>query len=235
MNTQQWVSQAEQWITSQFIYSINGGLWIAYWLSDHIFLLTALGCMLVVLLVFDRQLQHAAHGRPLRHDRGTAPVVGWERHLMQLLTLIAGGLWIIAALNYASPVPQIGAGMWSLLVLILILVPAEREATQWRLKTGLILYTLLLLVLRWYLDLMHSVDAREWAAMLGSADEAQRVLAQNRSIVEMLGVFAIWFSGPVGFLAYAAQRLTTMRPSLEAPFQRAEDLVEAIRTRGERR
>ncbi|MBU1750050.1 MAG: hypothetical protein KKA73_20390 [Chloroflexi bacterium] len=31
------------------------------------------------------------------------------------------------------------------------------------------------------------------------------------------------------------QRLTAIWPSLEAPFQRAEDLVEAIRTRGERR
>ena len=80
-----------------------------------------------------------------------------------------------------------------------------------------------------------TTDPRAWAATLGSVDDAQRMLAQNKSIFETLGLWAAWFAVPFAFVSYALQRVLVNQPSLAAPFRRAEDLIRAIRTRGEER
>ena len=125
--------------------------------------------------------------------------------------------------------------MWVIMVLVLAVLPAEREAIQWRMKGLFLGYALLLLAFRWYLSVVSTTDPRAWAATLGSVDDAQRMLAQNKSIFETLGMWAAWFAVPFAFVSYALQRVLVNRPSLEAPFRRAEDLIRAIRTRGEER
>ncbi|MBU1749235.1 MAG: hypothetical protein KKA73_16235 [Chloroflexi bacterium] len=227
------LSQLGAGLIDQALYTVNSLLWVVYWLEDHLPLLAAVAAGLVVLLVFDRWVQQDAHSRALRPDRAATGVQGVEMHVTQVLTLLALGLWVLAALGFQTPVPELGAAMWLGMVLLLALLPAEREAVQWRLK-GLILgYALLLLAFRWYLGVVSTIDARDWAAALGSVDEAQRVLAQNKGIFETLGIWAAWFAVPFAFGSYAVQKVLANRLSLEAPFRRAETVIRAIRTRGE--
>ena len=166
------------------IYSLNGFLAMVYWLVDHLSILLALACAVLVIVFFDAYAQRLAAHMPSRL-RQQAPVRSNRNH--QILTAVTAGLWAVAAALFPIPVPWLGAGMWLLFVVLLLLLPAEQLQTLWRSKTAILIYALALLGFRWYLGLSAQASPREWAALYGTAGEAQRVIASTRGLFLTIG------------------------------------------------
>lgn len=211
------------------IYTLNGFLAMTYWLLDHLSILLALACAALVVVFFDAYAQRLAAHMPSR-PRQQAPLRPNRNH--QILTAVTVGLWAMAAALFPIPVPWLGAGMWLLFVVLLLLLPAELLQTLWRSKTAILIYALALLGFRWYLGLSAQASPREWAALYGTAGEAQRVIASTRGLFLTVGTWVMWFALPVAYAGYVVQRLTTHSMSLADPRATAAQIVEAIRTRG---
>lgn len=212
------------------IYTLNGFLVMVYWLVDHLGILVALACAVLVIVFFDTYIQKLAAHMPSRPGQ-RAPMQPNRNH--QILTAVTGGLWTLAAALFPIPVPWLGAGMWVLFVVLLLLIPAEQLQTLWRSKTAIMTYALTLLGFRWYLSLSAQASPQEWAALYGTAGEAQRVIASTRGLFLTIGTWVVWFALPVAYAGYVVQRLTTHSMSLADPRATAAQIVEAIRTRGE--
>jgi len=139
---------------------------------------------------------------------------------------------LVAGALYPTPVPWLGTAMWLLTVLALLLMPAERPPILWRCKAFIISYALLLLGFRWYLAVVSSATPQQWAAVVGTSGDAQRVIAGNRSLFITIGSWAAWFVLPSAHALYVVQRVAANPMSLVNPAQSAAQIVEAIRTRG---
>ena len=211
------------------IYTLNGFLAMGYWLVDHLGILLALACAVLVIIFFDTCVQRLAAHKPSRPGQ-KAPLRPNRNH--QILTAVTAGLWMVAAALFPTPVPWLGAGMWVLFMVLLLLLPAEQLQTLWRSKTAILVYALALLGFRWYLGLSAQASPQEWAALYGTAGEAQRVIASTRGLFLTVGTWVIWFALPVAYAGYVVQRLTTHSMSLADPRATAAQIVEAIRTRG---
>jgi hypothetical protein len=217
------------WIVDWAIYTLNGFLAMIYWLVDHLGILLALACAVLVVLFFDTYVQKLGAHMPSRPGQ-RAPIRPHHNH--QILTAVTAALWAVAAALFPVPVPWLGAGMWGLFVVLLLLLPAEQLQTLWRSKTAILIYALALLGFRWYLSLSAQASPREWAALYGTAGEAQRAIASTRGLFATIGTWVVWFALPVTYAGYGVQRLTTHAMSLADPRATAAQIVEAIRTRG---
>jgi signal transduction histidine kinase len=208
------------------IYFLNGILAVIYGLWDNVSLLASLACAACCFLYFDRVVQEQAHrGRPVRDYPRVA----------QWMTAVTWGLWLVASLLSSSPVPQIGALMWAALVVSLLLAPSEWPALLWRAKTFIITYALFLLVFRFYLWQTASMSPAEWAAVVGSVEQAQSVVAQNRSMATTIGFWLLWAVMPLAYFSMLIQRLTVNPMSLVSPLRSAAQIIQDVRTRGEER
>ena len=206
------------------VYVLNGFLLSLFWLWDHLPLLLSLP-LGGVFFLFDEEVQRLA----ARKAGGRGPVRRYHQGLTAFIVL----LWLLAASSYPNPVPWLGAAMWLLSVLLIVLLPPERAATLWRCKVSHLTYSLVLLGFRWYLHLVSSTSPYEWATLLGSVDEARRVIGQNVGLFTTIGTWAAWFVLPLGHAAYVVQRLTVHPMSLASPFVSVRKVLEEIRTRGE--
>lgn len=215
-------------IADAAIIIINGYLVVLYWLVDQMAILVSLSCVLLIALYFDPLVQNLVAATAARAGV-RAPVQPARHH--QIFTCALGVLWTWAALLYPLPVPWLGAGMWFLTVAILWLLPAERAACLWRCKVSILTYTLVLLGFRWYLALVSAVSPQDWAAIIGSSEEARRVIAGNRGLFTTIGTWASWFVLPAAHAAYVVQRVTTNPMSLVNPRQTAAEILDAIRNR----
>jgi hypothetical protein len=212
------------------VYVINGMLVIAYFLGEHITMLVSVACAGIVGLVFDASAQRLAASAPARQGQ-RAPAHVSRHH--QLLTLACTLAWLVAGSLFPTPVPQLGAAMWALFVAGLLLMPAEQAALLWRSKVAILSYCGLLLAFRIGAVWTLAADAREWATVIGTVDEAQRIVGANRGLVLTVASYVAWFGVPAGYGVYLFQRLTAHPVSLRNPLARAHEIVTQIRHRPE--
>jgi hypothetical protein len=125
------------------------------------------------------------------------------------MTGLAGLLWLAAGALFPSPVPWLGTAMWVTALGLLLCLPAERPTALWRVKVSILIYALTLLGFRWYLAEISQADPYEWAAVIGSVGEAQRIIGQNQGLFLTIGTWIAWFALPVAHVGYVVQRLTT--------------------------
>jgi len=184
-----------------------------------------------VVLAFDRQVTSRGLSRPGRDGRGDIGPQGLRPRVSEALTVVVAIAWVTAALVYPRPVPWIGAAMWWAWILVLLCLPAERQALLWRGKGLLLTYALALLGFRLYLYLAGRFAPAAWAEVLGSSGEARRVIAGNLAIFSTIGTWLTWFVLPVAHFSYLIQRLLVNPLSLAAPFATAEEWIAAIRGR----
>lgn len=209
---------------------LNGLLFLLYALVDHVWLLVALASGLVVLFVFDQVAVRLIATAPSRIGRAEAPASasGWG---VQIYTLTALALSLVAGLAYAEPIPFLLAVMWTASVIALTLLPAEREPLLWRVKGTLLVYALVLLGFRFYLAQAQNVAPEDWAALVGSVGTARDTLARNRDLFATIGLWATWFILPIAHLSYLAQRILVHPASLFYARQSADDVIRALRRR----
>lgn len=210
------------------IYGLNGLLAVVYLLADRWSLVISLLCGLAVLLVFDVLAQRLAATAPAR--LGQQPHLSVSRN-HQVLTGVTTALWLVVGALFPTPVPQLGAVMWFLFVVALVLMPAEQTAILWRSKVAILSYCGLLVAFRLVAAWTLAADPREWAAVVGTMGEAQRVVASSRGLILTIASYATWYVVPTGYVVYLFQRMTTHPMSLRDPRARAHEIVRQLRQR----
>ncbi len=210
------------------LYLVNGLLEILYQVIGHLAVLVGLICGLAILLVFDVLAQRLAAAAPAR--QGQKPSLQVSRH-HQALTVATILAWLVVGLAFPTPVPQLGAAMWGLTILALLLIPAEQVAILWRSKVAILSYCGLLVAFRVVAAWTLAADPREWAAIIGTVGEAQRVVASSRGLVLTIASYVSWFAIPAGYVVYLFQKATTHPMSLRNPLARASEVAWQIRQR----
>lgn len=214
------------------IYVTNGVLLVGYFIGTQVTMILSLLCAATVALIFDVLVQRLAATAPARQGKKAPLDAKVSRH-HQLLTGVCALAWLIAGSLFPTPVPQLGAAMWALFVVGLLLMPAEQAAILWRSKVAILSYCGLLVAFRVVSAWTLAADAREWARIAGSVDEAQRIVGANRSLLLTIASYVAWFGIPAGYAAYLFQRVTAHPMSLRNPPARANEIAHQIRYRPE--
>ena len=213
------------------VYVINGLLWLLYAVASVLPALVSVGVAGVMMLVVDDAVQKLASARPLRDGRGgiqTSPKTS------QIITGIVLALWLVAQWGMGAPVPWIGASMWLAGLLAILAAPAQRFSLQNGVKVGLVTYALAVIVSRIYLAYTSRISPEEWAALLGSAETAARVIASTRANTTTVAIWALWLVVPLGYFSMLAQQVFLNPISLTNPLATYEQMLISLRDRGGR-
>lgn len=201
------------------LYFANGLLVIAYLLAANMPAIVSLVCAYGCLCWFDLPTQAKAGYMPRRGSIDSNPSLSIPvLPVSALLTGIALALWLLAQFLIHEPVPWIGAGMWLVGLAGIFLAPDhQRENTLWFVKTGLILYSLAVIASRIYLSYTAQLTPEQWAGLIGSTDSAAAVIANTRSSVTTVVLWALWLVIPLGFGSLLLQQLLVNPRSALSP------------------
>ena len=207
---------------------INGTLFLFYWLAGHIAEASSLVCGLVIAFGLDPYLQARATERPRRYERGgvltAVPAATY-------FTLGVLAVWVTVSITSRYPVPLIGAAMWLVGLLAILALPEERFNQQWWVKTGILVYAALVLLLHFGLQTLQGTNPSDWAGIIGSSADAQTVLANTRSNVAMIGMLFVLVLYPLGFVAMLFNRFIRNPKPLYNIWLEAGDVIRRLRTR----
>ncbi len=235
-------------LTDGLTYTTNGGLYLVYLLANNLPAILSLASGAFMFLVLDSEIQRRAGFRPTRGgpmgqvlpDRrgGLAQVMEDERSVgpqprtAQVLTVIVSSLWLIAQTGMAAPVPWIGAAMWLIGMIVLLVMPNHQRFNQlWFVKTGLAIYALLVIASRIYLAYTAQLSPEQWAGVIGSTESAASIIANTRGNVTTIVLWALWLVAPLGYFSLLVQQLFVNPMSLVSPLAGAQDVLKRIRER----
>jgi hypothetical protein len=234
-------------LTDSLTYMANGFLLLAYWLSGNLPALLCLACAAFTLLTLDNEVQRRAGFRPIRGGPlGNIPdrrngfqqpadecqAAGNPPRTAQVLTGVVLAMWMIAQTGMAAPVPWIGAAMWLLGVIVLLVIPNhQRFNLLWFVKTGIAVYAILVIGSRLYLGYTAQLTPEQWAGVIGSSEGAASVIAGTRGNVTTIVLWALWLIAPLGYFSLLIQQLFVNPMSLVSPLAGAQDVLKRIRDR----
>lgn len=207
---------------------INGTLFLLYWLAGHIAEASSLVCGLVIAFALDPYLQARASERPRRYEHGGVMTAVPAATYFTLGVLI---IWMITSIISKYPIPLIGAAMWLIGLLSILALPEERFNQQWWVKTGILVYAALVLIMRFGLQALQGTNPSDWANIIGSSADAQTVLTNTRSNVAMIGMLFVLVLYPLGFAAMLFNRFIRNPKPLYNIWQEAGDVISRLRTR----
>ena len=220
---------------SQFIealptYLLNGLLATIYWLADSGAALISIACAMVIASWIDANAQSRAAFRPSRSGRpGQSTSI--ETHTAQVITGAALLFWIASQWGMGAPVPWIGAAMWCFGLVVALLVRQQETTTLWNVKSGILIYALAVLGSRLYLAYTAQLSPEQWAALIGSTESAATVIANTRSNVTTIILWALWLVIPLGYFAMLLQQALLNPWSLVRPLASATEIIQRYRTR----
>jgi hypothetical protein len=221
------------WLTDTGLYLANGVLAVGYFLAERAPQIAAIAAALVLALTFDRLAQREAVFASERYHAGEAVTVRTLPRTAQVLTGATLLLWLVATWSLGAPVPLIGAVMWASGWGLLLIMPQQRWSLLWSMKGYLLLYSLTIIGFRVYLWQTAQLSPAQLAEVFGGAQSASQVIAQNTGTLRTLGAWLLWVIMPAGFFAIFLQNLIAQPMSLVGPFQGAEDVIAALRSRGD--
>jgi hypothetical protein len=210
------------------LWLVNGFLFLLYWLAGHIAEVLALVFGLAIAFFFDPPIQRRATGHPRRYERGTVQTAA---PTATYFTLIVLGLWLVVSAISKYPIPAIGAALWFVGLVSILAVAEERFNQLWWVKTGILVYVVLVLLLRFGLQALEGTSPADWASVIGSSADAQAVINQTRSNVAMIGMLFILVLYPIGFAAMLMNRFIRNPKPLFNLWREAGDVIRRIRTR----
>ncbi len=218
---------------SQFLealptYLLNGLLATVYWLADSGAALISIACAVGITVWVDARVQGRAAFRPGRAGRESIPTDG---HSAQIMTGVVLLLWVASQWGMGAPVPWIGAAMWLTGLVIALLVRQQETTTLWNVKSGIFIYALAVLGSRLYLAYTAQLSPEQWATLIGSAESAATVIANTRSNVTTIILWALWLVIPLGYFAMLLQQALLNPWSLVNPLANATEIIQRYRTR----
>lgn len=213
------------------IYLANGVMWILYHLAASMPALVCLGSAGLLAWLVDEEAQRLVAARPLRGERGEM-LAGTRT--AQGMTGVLVVLWLGAQWDMAAPVPWIGAAMWLVGLLVLLMVPAQRFNLLHIVKTGIALYAAAVIASRIYLVYTAQISPEQWAALVGSAQTAAAVVANTQGNTTTIVIWALWLVLPLGYFSMLLQQVFMHSISLTNPFASAASMIAQLRDRGGR-
>lgn len=223
------------YLFSQFLealptYLLNGLLVTLYWLADSGAALVSIACAAGIATWLDAGAQNRANFRPARSGR-QGQNTSLDIPTAQVITGIAALFWIASQWGMGAPVPWIGAAMWIFGFLVLLLVRQQETTTLWNVKAGILIYALAVLGSRLYLAYTAQLSPEQWAALIGSTESAATVIANTRSNVTTIILWALWLVIPLGYFAMLLQQALLNPWSLVNPLASATEVIQRYRTR----
>ena len=230
-------------------YVANGSLLVVYLLVGNLPAIMSLASAGFIFLVLDSEVQRRASFRPYRggpmgqsdlpeRRGGLAQAMtdqrsaGPQARTAQVLTGIVFALWLIAQTGMAAPVPWIGAVMWLVGVIVLLVMPDHQRFNQlWFVKTGLAVYALLVIGSRIYLGYATQLSPEQWAGIIGSAESASAIIASTKGNVTTIILWALWLVAPLGYFSLLVQQVFVNPMNLVSPLAGAQDVLKRIRER----
>lgn len=232
------------YLNTGLIYVTNGILWLVYLLAKLFPAILSIATGLIMLVTLDRDVQGSVNFRPSRggpmgstmsSDRRETyqqPSTSASPKTSQILTVVVLVLWVIAQTGMAAPVPWIGAAMWAFGLIVLFVMPAHQRYNElWFVKTGLALYAIMVIGSRIYLAYTAQLSASQWASIIGSAENAAKVVANTRGNVSSIITWALWLIGPLGYFSLLIQKLFVNPVNLMSPRAGAQEVLKRIRQR----
>ena len=217
------------------VYLANGVLVILYWLGANSAALVSLACALVMALLPDAEVQQRAGFRPRRNEHDEADSSNSQiPRTAQVMTGIVLAAWLIAQWNMAAPVPWIGAVMWIAGLAAVLALSSQRFNLLWYVKAGIAMYALAVIGSRIYLAYTTQLSPEQWAALIGSSESAATVIANTRSNVTTILLWALWLVVPLGYFSMLVQQVFINPMSIVNPLAGAQDMLRALRVRGQR-
>jgi hypothetical protein len=215
-------------VLSAPMWLLNGLVSVLYWLAGHIAEALALLFSLVIAFGFDPSIQSRASERPRRYERGgvqtAAPTATY-------FTLGILSLWLVVSVISKYPIPAIGAAMWLTGLISILAVAEERFNQLWWVKTGILVYAVLVLLLRFGLQALQVTNPADWANVLGSSADAQAVLDHTRSNIAMIGMLFVLVLYPIGYAAMLLNRFIRNPKPLYNLWAEAGEVLKRLRTR----
>lgn len=223
------------YLFSQFLealptYLLNGLLATLYWLADSGAALVSVACAAGIAIWMDAGAQNRANFRPARSGR-QGQNTSLDARTAQIITGAAVLFWITSQWGMGAPVPWIGAAMWGFGFLVLLLVRQQETTTLWNVKAGILIYALAVLGSRLYLAYTAQLSPEQWAALIGTTESAATVIANTRSNVTTIILWALWLVIPLGYFAMLLQQALLNPWSLVNPLANATEIIQRYRTR----
>jgi hypothetical protein len=221
MNLLDFVLSAPMWL-------VNGLLCVLYWLESHVAEALALLFGLVIAFGFDPAIQSRASERPRRYERGGVEIAAPTATYFTLGIL---ALWLVVSVISKYPIPAIGAAMWFTGLISILAMTEERFNQLWWVKTGILVYAVLVLLLRFGLQALQVTNPADWANIIGSSEDAQAVLDHTRSNIAMIGMLFVLVLYPVGYAAMLMNRFIRNPKPLYNLWSEAGEVLKRLRTR----
>lgn len=223
------------YLFSQFLealptYLLNGLLATLYWLADSGAALVSVACAAGIAIWMDAGAQNRANFRPARSGR-QGQNTSLDARTAQIITGVAVLFWIASQWGMGAPVPWIGAAMWGFGFLVLLLVRQQETTTLWNVKAGILIYALAVLGSRLYLAYTAQLSPEQWAALIGTTESAATVIANTRSNVTTIILWALWLVIPLGYFAMLLQQALLNPWSLVNPLANATEIIQRYRMR----
>ncbi len=212
------------------IYLANGILLVLYWLVGNLPALVSMAMAGLVVSIPDRLVQERT-GRPLRGERAGTLQGTRTAQMMTGLVLL---LWLGGQWGMAAPVPWIGAAMWVLGTLAVVLMQNQQFNLLWFVKTGIAVYALAVIASRLYLAYTLQLTSDQWAALIGSSQSAAQVIANTRGNMTTIILWALWLVIPLGYFSMLLQQVFLNPVSILNPAGSVEKALQALRYRGGR-
>ena len=209
-------------------YLLNGILATVYWLGDSSAAIGSILCAGLIIRFVDKRVQSRAAFRPGRSGREAATP---EFYTAQITTAFVLVLWVISQWGMGAPVPWLGAAMWITGTILLLLVHMQEHTLLWNVKSGIVIYSLAVIGSRLYLAYTAQLTADQWAALIGSSENAATVIANTRGNVTSIILWALWLVIPLGYFAMLLQQVLINPMSLVNPLAGATELINRYRTR----
>ena len=209
-------------------YLLNGILATVYWLGDSSAAIVSILCAGLIIRFVDKRVQSRAAFRPGRSGREAATP---ELYTAQITTAFVLVLWVISQWGMGAPVPWLGAAMWITGTILLLLVHMQEHTLLWNVKSGIVIYSLAVIGSRLYLAYTAQLTADQWAALIGSSENAATVIANTRGNVTSIILWALWLVIPLGYFAMLLQQVLINPMSLVNPLAGATELINRYRTR----
>jgi hypothetical protein len=210
------------------VYLVNGGLVIFYWLASNAPALVSAFCASAIALLPDAEVQYRAGFRPRRDGRETAGPVPRTAQVMTCLVLV---VWLAAQWDMGAPVPWIGAAMWATGLTAVMALSAQRFNLLWYVKAGIAMYAFAVIGSRIYLVYTTHLTPEQWAALIGSTENAAAIIANTRGNVTTIILWALWLVIPLGYFSMLVQQVFINPMSIVNPLAGAQDMLRALRVR----
>lgn len=223
--------QIGQAIVDVLVLTANGLLVVLYWIRDHLPVVLSWPLAATVTVLLDSSVVRKAGHRARRYGRGQLQQASWTSYLFTPLLAV---FWTVVALVAPAPIPSIGLGMWTCLLIAPLMIAPERDHLLQRLRWFIAVYAVattgFLILLR---SRLSAAALAGWSRALGEAGGGEALAGLIFSSIVPWAAVLLWVILPLTYFGYVAQRFAMNWRTKVSPWDTIERRIARLRGRGE--